>query len=142
MSVSNELGHNIPLHYALSSLVDAGWAYYASGMMGPLGCVLEERIERKFAEIELRFASLETKPQSQQPAPAPPLSSFNSLSVYTELATMLPPSLSATLPSIGLQASELPVECLLSRARRMHAARVNAFNRLSRPKIESPFNIN
>jgi len=138
-SITDELGHDMQIRRASSLPVDAGWGYYTSGMIGPLGDVMAARIERKFAEIERRFTSFETEPYSEQPAPTTVLSAFNA-PVDTELTTMSPPSsLPVTLPST--QACEISAECMLSRGRRMHADRVNALIRLSRPKPESSLTV-
>ena len=138
-SVPDELGRDMQFRCASSFLVDAGWSYYASGMMGPLGDVMTERIENKFLEIERRFASFETELHSKQLEPAATHWSLNAR-VDTDLPTMSPPiSLPATL--LDIQTIELSSEHLLSRDRRMHAARVDALNRLSRPKPESPLNV-
>jgi len=135
-SVTDELGHDMQIRRKSSLPVDAGWAYYTSGMIGPLGDVMAARIERKFAEID---SFQKTEPYSEQPAPTAVLSSLSAL-VNTELTTMLPPnSVSTTLPST--QACELSAECVLSRGRHMHAARVNALSTLSRPKPESSFTV-
>ena len=132
--------------YSSSSPVDVGGVYYAAGlmMMGPLGDVLAQRIERTFAEIERCFALLEIKsqisePHLESPTLAPPLSSLNS-PVDTKLPAMsVSNSSPTTLPSIVWQASEFSVECLLWRARRHNAFRGN---KLNLPKSESPLNLN
>ena len=71
------------LDHALSSPVNAGGAYYAAGlmMMGPLGDMLAQRIERTIVEIEHRFALLGIKPQTY----APPLESLFLASIVSAL---------------------------------------------------------